>query len=128
MEVVLAQYEATNEGDFARAMSYYDDDVELVVHEEWLETGVARGREAVGRWFGNWFSLAREARFDVREARALEDGSVLLVADHHARGRASGAQFHGTVVWLYRLRDGRIVRVESFPSPEEALAAAGQKA
>jgi len=29
------------------------------------------------------------------------------------------------VVWVYRLREGKIVRVEGFPSREEALAAAG---
>src|ERR671939_157547 len=34
--VVLDQYAATNERDFRRAMSYYDDDVELVAREPWL--------------------------------------------------------------------------------------------
>jgi hypothetical protein len=47
VEVVLDQYAATNERDFRRAMSYYDDDVELVAGEPWLRTGVFKGREAV---------------------------------------------------------------------------------
>jgi ketosteroid isomerase-like protein len=126
VDVVLDQYAATNERDFERAMSRYADEVELVARDPWIETGHFKGREAVGRWFGQWFStFDRDARFDVKEARELPSGEVLLVADHHARGRASGAEVQGTVVWVYRLREGKIVRVEGFPSREEALAAAG---
>jgi ketosteroid isomerase-like protein len=126
VEVVLAQYAATNQRDFGRAMSYYDDDVELVAREPWLEQGRFRGSEAVGNWFGNWFSAFPEARFEVSEARELEDGRVLLVAEHQAQGRASGAEVHGTVVWVYRLRGGKIVRVDGFASRDEALAAADE--
>jgi ketosteroid isomerase-like protein len=122
VDVVLAQYAATNERDFRRAMSYYDDDVELVAGKAWLEGGVFRGREEVGRWFGEWFSaFDRDARFEVKEAREVDDGTVLLVADHHARGRASSAAVQGTIVWMYRVRAGKIVRVEGFASRDEAL-------
>jgi ketosteroid isomerase-like protein len=126
VEVVLDQYAATNERDFRRAMSFYDDDVELVAREPWLRTGVFKGREAVGSWFGDWLStFGRDARFDVKEARELENGAVLLVADHHARGRASGVEVHGAVIWVYRLRGGKITRVEGFASREQALEAVG---
>src|SRR4051794_27962633 len=115
LEVVLDQYAATNERDFTRAMSHYAEDVELVAREPWLRTGVFRGREEVGRFFGDWLgTFAPDARFDVSEARQLADGAVLIVAEHHARGRASGVEVRGTVVWVYRLRDGKIVRVEGF--------------
>ncbi len=126
VEVVLDQYAATNERDFRRVMSYYDDEVELVAREPWLRTGVFKGRDEVGRWFGDWLStFDRDAWFDVKEARELEDGTVLLVADHHARGRASGVEVRGTVIWVYRLRGGKITRVEGFASREQALEAAG---
>jgi ketosteroid isomerase-like protein len=128
VEVVLDQYAATNERDFRRVMSYYDDDVELVAREPWLRTGVFKGREAVGSWFGDWLStFDRDARFEVKEARELENGTVLLVADHHARGRASGVEVGGTVIWVYRLRGGKITRVEGFASREQALEAAGRE-
>ena len=107
-------------------MSQYADDVELVAREPWIQTGLFRGREAVGRWFGDWLStFDRDASFDVKEARELPTGAILIVAEHRARGRASGVEVHGTVVWVYRLRDGKIIRVEGFPSREEALEAAG---
>jgi ketosteroid isomerase-like protein len=96
VEIVLDQYAATNERDFERVMSHYADDVELVAREPWIQTGLFRGREAVGRWFGDWLStIDRDARFEVKEARELPTGAVLIVADHHTRGRASGVEVHG---------------------------------
>jgi ketosteroid isomerase-like protein len=128
VEVVLAQYAATNKRDFGRVMSYYDDDVELVAREPWLRTGVFKGREAVGSWFGDWLStFDRDARFDVKEARELENGAILVVADHQARGRASGVEVRSTVIWVYRLRRGKITRVEGVASREQALEAAGPR-
>ena len=41
-------------------------------------------------------TFGRDARFDVQEARGLPTGAVLIVADHRARGRASGVEVHGT--------------------------------
>ena len=125
VEVIRDQYAATNERDFDRAMSHYGEEVELVVHLPDIRAGTFKGRDATGRWFGDWLSsFDRNARFDVKEMTELDDGSVLLVADHHARGRASGAEVHGTVVWLYRLRNRKIVRIDGYQSRDEALEAA----
>ena len=49
------QFRATNDRDFERAMTYYADDVVLVVEEGFLSTGAFEGQEAVGEWFGDWF-------------------------------------------------------------------------
>ncbi|HEX8855573.1 MAG TPA: nuclear transport factor 2 family protein [Thermoleophilaceae bacterium] len=62
VRVVLDQYAATNERDFARAMGYYADDVVLVVHPEaFVEGGTFEGRDAVGQWFANWFTTFEPA-------------------------------------------------------------------
>jgi ketosteroid isomerase-like protein len=126
VQVVLDQFAAVNERDFERAMSLYADDVELVVDSRaFLEGGTFSGREAVGAWFGNWFrTFARDYRFDIEEAQDLGD-AVLLVASHQGRGRTSGAEVHGQTGYLYRVRDGKIVRAELYPSREDALKAAG---
>jgi hypothetical protein len=55
----------------------------------------------------------------------LASGDVLLVADHHARGRASGVEVHDTVVWLYGLHEGKIIHVKGYESRAEALEAGG---
>src|SRR5436190_18539180 len=126
VEVVADQYAATNERDFERAMSHYAADVELIAPPGYLQAGTFKGRHAVGRWFGDWLSsFDAAARFDVQEMSAMEGGAVLVVAEHHARGRASGVEVHGSVVWLYRLREGKITKVEGYESRDQALQAVG---
>ena len=128
VDVVVDQFAAVNERDFERAMSMYADDVELFVDSgAFLESGTFEGREAVGEWFGNWFrTFERGYRFDIEEARDLGE-AVLLVASHHARGRSSGAEVHGRTGYLYRVRDGKIVRAELYANRDRALEAARQR-
>ena len=128
VEVVLDQFAAVNERNFERAMSLYAEDVELVVDPRaCLEGGTFKGRDEVGEWFGNWFrSFAPGYRFDIEEARDLGD-AILLVASHHGRGRTSGAEVQGQTSYLYRVRDGRIVRAEIHASRDDALGASGRQ-
>ena len=126
VQVVLDQFAAVNGRDFPRAMGHYAEDVELVVDSDaFLESGRFKGRDAVGRWFGNWFRTFEPGyRFEIEEARDLGD-HVLLIASHRGRGRASGVEVRGETAYLYRVRDGEVVRAELYSSGAEALAAAG---
>jgi ketosteroid isomerase-like protein len=125
VDVVRDQFAAVNERDFPRAMSHYAEDVALFVHPNaFLASGRFTGREAVGRWFGDWFRTFEPGyRFEIEETRDLGD-MVFLDASHHGRGRTSGVEVRGRTGYLYTLRDGKIVRAELYPSPAEALAAA----
>ena len=129
VDIVLDQFAAVNERDFPRAMGLYAEDVELVVSgDAFVERGTFSGRDAVGQWFGNWFATFEPGyHFDITEARDL-GGVVLFVATHHGRGRTSGAEVHGETAYLYKVRDGRIVRAELYRDRAAALAAAGLQA
>ena len=122
VETVRSYFDATNEGDFARAMSYYADDVELVVPGDvFLERGTFKGKDAVGQWFGNWFrAFQRGYQFNLEEARDLGD-TVLVVAHHQGRGRTSGIEVRSSIAYLFRVRDGEIARLELFPDRAAAL-------
>ena len=125
VEVIREQYGATNERDFERAMTYYADDVVLVVEEGFLNTGTFEGREAVGEWFGDWFrAFASDYRFTIDVIRELEPGLVFLTATYGGTGRTSGAEVTDRRSYLYRVEDGLIARVQLFVSPEGATEAA----
>jgi ketosteroid isomerase-like protein len=127
VDVVVDQFAAVNERDFQRAMDHYADDVILVVPpaESAPEPGTFEGKEAVGRWFGNWFqSFDRDYRFELEESRMIGD-QVFIHARHGGRGRTSGIEVRGELSYLYRVRDGKVARVEIYPAREEALEAAG---
>jgi ketosteroid isomerase-like protein len=127
VDVVRAQFAATNERDFERAMGLYADDVVLVVQADaFLQGGTFEGRDAVGGWFGDWLRTFEPGyRFEIDETRDLGGGVVFLAATHRGRGRASGVEVVGRTGYLYTVRDGKIVRAELFRTPEEALNAAG---
>jgi ketosteroid isomerase-like protein len=131
IEVVRDQFEAVNERDFPRAMDGYADDVVLVVPPAPAGRGVVvnpgtyEGKEAVGRWFGDWFqAFGRDYHFDIDEAREIGD-LVFIHATHRGTGRASGVEVHGENSYLYRVRDGKVVGVGFYATREEALAAVG---
>ena len=126
VEIVRDQYAATNERDFARAMSYYAEDVALVVPSGHLRGGTFRGAGEVGRYFGEFFATFDEdAQFDVQEVIDVNDSSVLMTGVYHARGRTSGVDITGDVTWLYGLSDGKITSVRWYDSRSEALNAVG---
>jgi ketosteroid isomerase-like protein len=122
VDLIRAQFEATNERDFERAMSFYADDVVLVVEPDaFLQGGTFTGRDAVGAWFGDWFATFEPGyRFEIDEARDLGD-RVFLAATHRGRGRASGVDVGGRTGYLYTVRAGEILRAELYRSPEQAL-------
>jgi ketosteroid isomerase-like protein len=125
VDLIREQFHATNERDFQRAMSYYADDVVLVVEEGFLNTGTFEGKEAVGEWFGDWFrAFGADYRFEMTEGRDLGGGLVFLVASYGGTGRVSGAEVHDQRAYLYRVPDDLITRVQLFLTAEEALEAA----
>jgi uncharacterized protein len=126
VEIVRDQFEAMNRRDWAAVMAPYDEEVVLVVHEGvGPETGIFRGREAVGRWFGEWFlAFGKDYRFELEEARAVGD-RVLTLARHHGHGRSSGAEVEMVNAHVFTLRAGKVVRLELYASHTTALKAVG---
>jgi ketosteroid isomerase-like protein len=124
LQVVGDQFAATNERDFGRAMELYAEDVTMDV-QGGLNPGSFAGKEAVGRWFGDWIGTFEPGyRFEIEEARDLGNGGVFLYATHGGRGRVSGAEVHGDTAYLYRVQDGLITRVELFFDQTEGREAA----
>ena len=125
VDVVRDQFAAVNERDFPRAMGHYADDVVLVIETDFPSSGTFEGKEAVGRWFGDWLgAFATDYRFEITDARDLGDGLVYLHARYGGSGRASGAWAQAESAYLYRVEGGKIRRVQLFLTPDEALEAA----
>ena len=127
MKVVTGQFEAVNSRDFKAVMEAYAEDVELVLHDDLRGGGGegALGKEAVGKWFGDWFQqFDSDYRFEVEEARDLGD-RVFVVATHHGHGRSSGIPVEQRTAYLYAVADGRVNRVDVWTDREAALEAAG---
>jgi ketosteroid isomerase-like protein len=81
---------------------------------------VLTGRDAVAKWLTEFMSGDGEL-----EARPLDfeaQGSCVVVRGY-LRHRSGRTLSENQVYWLYEIRDGLIVRMESHPSRKSALAA-----
>ena len=106
-------------------MTYYADDVVLVVEEGFLHTGTFEGKEAVGEWYGDWFrAFDTDYRFEIEEIRELEPGLVFMIARYGGSGRASGVEVTDRRSYLYRVENGKITRIQLFLTSESAVDAA----
>src|SRR5436305_14801432 len=124
VEIVRRHFECVDRRDWEAVMATYSDDVVLVVHGNvGPDAGIFSGREAVGRWFGDWFrAFGKDYRFEIEERRSVGD-RVLTVAQHHGHGRSSGAEVDWVNAHVFSLRAGTIVRLELYGARDEALKA-----
>ena len=54
-----------------------------------------------------------------------EGDDVVVLLRQSGSGKGSGVPVESVFGWIYTVTEGRISRVRLFPSPEEALKAAG---
>lgn len=100
-------------------------ELDLSEFEGWPEERVYRGRDGMLRFWQAYLTAWEEISWEFERFIAAGERVVVLLRQR-ARGRASGAW---TVLPLYgqvwTLRDGRVVRLETYTDPAAALRAAG---
>ena len=82
------------------------------------------GASGIRRWFRDVAQSWESFRFEATGFRDLGD-RVLVLADVHARGRASGVEVDELWGWIVELREGRAVSLRGFHDQCEALEAEG---
>jgi ketosteroid isomerase-like protein len=90
-----------------------------------MEGRPLRGREGFRRWFREVDEQFDEWTITTEEWRDAGD-YVVALGRAHMHGRESGIEFDQPVGWLFEIRDGQVLRLETFlDDPAEALKAAG---
>jgi ketosteroid isomerase-like protein len=103
----------------------YHPDHEFISRLDALEGGSHRGARGYRNWLlNNEETVQSEPRLE--QVTEIADDRVLAITPTRFRGKSSGVtlpeQRMGSIVTV---RGGKIVRTEVYPSPEEALEAAG---
>jgi ketosteroid isomerase-like protein len=77
-------------------------------------------RRAWARWAEPWESFETELEW-------ARDAGDEVVSSHRARvrGKASGIETEIRYAYVWRFREGKIIHLKSYASPEQALEAAG---
>jgi ketosteroid isomerase-like protein len=90
-----------------------------------LEGRVYRGHDDVRKWVEQLSTDWEVFETHQEEFREIGD-RVLILGRWRARARVSGVELEEQpATWLVDMRDGKIVRLQTFTDRQEALAAAG---
>jgi uncharacterized protein len=104
--------------------SRVDPQVEIVAWPNFPDDGVLSGRAGFELWTKRWSGVFEH--YDLQPERFWEGGEFVVAALHErARAGRSGIPIDEHYAHLWTIRDGRVVRVQVFRTPEEALEAAG---
>jgi uncharacterized protein len=125
MELVRASWEAWSRGDMAPLFEFYDPEIEWdMTHSYVPDMGVFHGHEGIRDFFREWQAFFAEYWAEPEEF--IDTGeSVIVRVRQGGRGRSSTVGVEMPAYWqLYRLRDGRAVRVEIYRDEAAALEAA----
>jgi ketosteroid isomerase-like protein len=128
VEVVRAQIDAYNRGDYDAALALLDEEVEWHVPEvaalDAPASGIVQGRARVAEQFARWLEAWETHAFQVTDALSRGD-DVFIAGLQVGRGRHSGLYIRVPTFHVFTVRDQKIVAMRAFPERAEALEAAG---
>jgi ketosteroid isomerase-like protein len=132
VEIVRRLYEADERGDWATVYSIFHEEIEWdMARSPFADLGLARiyrGHEGVRRFWRDWFATWGRVEFSYEEF--IDAGEkVLVVLRQQMRGKSSGIELSmDWYVQAWTIAEGKIIRMEFFPTRQEALETAGGEA
>lgn len=126
VELVRSAWEAWERGDMGAVFEIYDPDIVWdQTHAPGPIAGVYHGHDGVRQFFREWLAPF-ESYYCHAEDFIDADDAVIVRARQGGKGKGSGVEVEMRPYWqVYRLRDGRVVRIEPYGDREEALEAVG---
>ena len=89
--------------------------------------GIIHGKDAVIDFWRDYLDTWDEHVLEPIEIREAGEDQVVVIHDQRGLGKESGASFELRSATIFTLRDGSLVKLEFFRTPEDALAAAEQR-
>jgi ketosteroid isomerase-like protein len=114
---------AFNRRDVAGLVEMTTDDFEWVTWTGTVDPTAYHGAQGLASYFRD-ADVWEHLNLDAQEFRDLGD-EVLVVGVFHARGGGSGVEIHAPYYSAFFTRGGKLARVLSFRSEDEALRAVG---
>ena len=122
VEVMRRVFEAYAEGGVEAATAFFAPDIVWNPADEVPQHGPDGVIAYMERWEGEWQELQT-----IPEEFVDAGDSVLVTMHFSGRGRASGIEVDARTYEVYKLREGKITRMDEFTDRAEALEAAGRR-
>jgi ketosteroid isomerase-like protein len=124
VEVVRRLVGAWNVGNIDTLLGFFDPHCEVTFPPEVPEPGPFRGHAELRRWAEGFMAAWESHHAEIVET--YDAGDAVVVSLHlTGRGGGSGAEMDEMDAHLFALRNGKVVRWQSFLEQSEALKAVG---
>jgi ketosteroid isomerase-like protein len=114
-------------GELDAALDLLDEDLTM----DWSRSrgplkGVHEGKAGARGFWEDMLDAWKPIAWEVEVVGRPSPDTVVLESRPYARGQGSGIELQGRGGLIVRARDGKLVALTLFQSPEEALKAAGE--
>lgn len=123
VELAERGLEAFNRGDMAAVTELLAPDVEVHSSSELPNSGDFHGHDGFLEWLQAWLEAWETFRVELLDVTLVED-SVIASVHQVGSGRGSGLRVEMDLAFLFRFRDGQVIRLGLYADLEGALAAA----
>jgi ketosteroid isomerase-like protein len=124
LAIARANAEAYARGDNEEALSHIHPEVVYDITRNSPEGAIFHGHDGLREGLRLWLDTWDDYWVEIDEVIDAGADRVVVAARQGGRGRETGADVTNDVAWIYTIRDGEIVRIETHPSKDAALAAA----
>jgi ketosteroid isomerase-like protein len=123
VEIVERGIKAFNERGVEGIIPFVDPEFVAVTPPDLAsEPDTYRGHDGLRRWFDSFYEVMDEIRWEAHSFHEAGD-RVVVEFTLRARGKTTGLDFGQDAVMVWRLRDGKGIRVDLYPTLDEAMAA-----
>jgi ketosteroid isomerase-like protein len=129
VELVRGVFERFQEGGVDAAAGMFHSDFEFTTPPELAsEPGTYRGVDGARAWFDSFYEAMDQVTIAPVEFVDVGEGLVAMAFRLVARGRSSGLEFSQSAGILATVLEGKLLKLDIFPTLDEAVAAAGTRA
>jgi ketosteroid isomerase-like protein len=123
VDIIAAGFAGFGTGRFFEVL---DPDVTWESRPDLPDSAVYRGHEGVRKLLGRFSEVMDGIWFRPEELIPIGHDHVAVPLRWGGTGKGSGVAVEETrETWLFTMREGKVVRVQEFPTREQALEAAG---
>jgi ketosteroid isomerase-like protein len=124
VDVIESAYSAFRKGDIETVLSHFAESAEIVAPGSLPWGGSYEGPEGMRTFLAKALEHFTEFKAVPEKVLGADDNHVIVVARNSGKTK-SGTRTDQQVVWIYRLRDGEIMRAEFFTDTAATLEALG---
>jgi ketosteroid isomerase-like protein len=119
--IVRAAWDACSRRDTAGFLSHLDPDVEAVPFGAAMEGRVYNGHAGARQWLEHEIYDTYDAFETIPEEFHVVGDHLLVFGRWCARGKESGTDVEFAATWVVDVRDGKIVRWQTYTDRDEAM-------